>query len=216
MYSNAYTYKFITILTGIAALLLSVAATGLKDRQDFNRKIEREKNVLISVSIYEDGLSPADIEKRYNDNIRTEYVTDEGKLTHDPQSLGIFVYGTDDNPKGFVLPVSGKGLWSTIYGFLALEPDLNTIAGITFYEHGETPGLGGEIEKEWFTSQFKGKKIYDNSGILTSIHIAKGKALQSDEHTVDGISGATLTGKGVTAFLKSNLSDYENFFKANR
>ncbi|NOZ07282.1 MAG: NADH:ubiquinone reductase (Na(+)-transporting) subunit C [FCB group bacterium] len=216
MYSNAYTYKFITILTGIAALLLSMAATGLRDRQEFNKKIEREKNVLISVGIYEQGLSSADVEKRYRENIHSEYVTEEGALTSDPQPLQIFVYGPEDSPKGYVIPVSGKGLWSTIHGFLALQPDLNTVAGITFYEHGETPGLGGEIEKDWFTSQFKGKKIYDQSGRLVSIHIAKGKALQPDDHTVDGISGATLTGNGVNKFLKSNLSDYENFFKSNR
>ena len=113
------------------------------------------------------------------------------------------------------MPVSGKGLWSTIYGYLALQTDLSTISGITFYKHGETPGLGGEIEKEWFTNNFKGKKIRDDNGVLTSVKVVKGKVIAGNPkeiHEVDGISGATLTGRGVANFLKVELKKYEPFF----
>ncbi len=97
-----------------------------------------------------------------------------------------------------ILPVRGKGLWSTMYGYVAIDADLATIRGITFYEHGETPGLGGEIENAQWQSSWKQKKLYNASDIV-SLNIVKGKAKPGDEglSQIDGISGATLTTKGV-------------------
>jgi len=121
----------------------------------------------------------------------------------------------------YILPISGKGLWSTVYGYLALEQDGITIKGITFYKHGETPGLGGEIDKDWFKDSFKGKKIASPSGELVSVTIVKGKVIDrvpSEEayHCVDGISGATLTGNGINQFLKADLLKYEPYLKQIR
>jgi Na+-transporting NADH:ubiquinone oxidoreductase subunit C len=121
----------------------------------------------------------------------------------------------------YIIPISGKGLWSTIYGYLALEPDAVTVKGITFYKHGETPGLGGEIEKEWFKQNFVGKKILSPQGELVSIAVIKGKVAdkysEGDAYRyVDGISGSTLTGNGLTQFLKEDLLQYEPFFKQIR
>ncbi len=213
MHSNAYTYRFIIILTGVAALLLSLASTGLKGRQDFNREIDTKKNVLKAVGAYHAGMTPAEVEDTYNQNILERFVGDAGSLSETPGDRPIFIYGNVQNPKGFIVPVSGKGLWSTINGFLALEPDRSTVKGITFYEHGETPGLGGEIEKDWFTGQYVGKKIFSDEGALVSIMIAKGKAPAGSLHDVDGISGSTLTCNGVNAFLKKDLSHYETFLR---
>ncbi|HSV43454.1 MAG TPA: NADH:ubiquinone reductase (Na(+)-transporting) subunit C, partial [Candidatus Bathyarchaeia archaeon] len=122
----------------------------------------------------------------------------------------------------YVFPVSGKGLWSTIYGYLALEPDGVTLKGISFYKHGETPGLGGEIEARWFQQNFQGKKIYDvTSQTLRPVRVAKGRAAdhvrgRDLEFVVDGISGATMTGNGVTEMLDHGLRVYDPYFQKVR
>jgi len=109
-----------------------------------------------------------------------------------------------------VLPIYGKGLWSTMYGFLALEKDLKTVKGITFYEHGETPGLGGEIENPSWKSSWSGKKVYN--GDVNDTNIAFGVKKGSPEgdekqYLVDGLSGATITSRGVDQLLKYWVSD---------
>ncbi len=112
------------------------------------------------------------------------------------------VYLVKDNQgrlKEIVLPIRGKGLWSTMYGYVAIDSDLRTIDGIAFYEHGETPGLGGEIENPAWAAGWKGKKLYDDQGRV-AIKVAKGAAKAKGEaasYEVDGLSGATLTGNGV-------------------
>ncbi|MDX1315152.1 MAG: FMN-binding protein, partial [Eudoraea sp.] len=103
-------------------------------------------------------------------------------------------------------PVSGKGLWSTLYGYFALEPDAKTVRGITFYQHGETPGLGAEIEKDWFQSKFAGKKLFE-SGQPTEFRVTKPGSASGD-YAVDGISGATLTAKGVESLLRHDAALY--------
>lgn len=95
-----------------------------------------------------------------------------------------------------ILPVRGKGLWSTMYAYVAIGADLNTISGVSFYEHGETPGLGGEIENPRWQSAWAGKEIYAQNG-KTAFTIAKTKANPQDIHQIDGLSGATFTAKGV-------------------
>lgn len=109
-----------------------------------------------------------------------------------------------------VLPIYGKGLWSTMYGFLALEKDLKTVKGITFYEHGETPGLGGEIENPTWKALWPGKKVYkgDSSDTNIAFGVKKGSP-EGDEkqYLVDGLSGATITSRGVDQLLKYWVSD---------
>lgn len=115
----------------------------------------------------------------------------------------------------YILPISGKGLWSTIKGYLALEPDLDHVRGVTFYEHGETPGLGGECENPTWCATWKGKTILDDKGNLASIAVKKGKvdpAIAAEKaHKVDGLSGATLTSNGITNFVKSDLQAFATY-----
>ena len=120
---------------------------------------------------------------------------------------------------GYAIPIAGKGLWSTLFGYFAIEPDGRTVKGITFYKHGETPGLGGEVDKPWFQQNFIGKRFVDENDQLLGIHVIKGKVQSDDQeayHKVDGISGATMTGKGLEYFLKDDLVKYEPFFKQVR
>ena len=112
-----------------------------------------------------------------------------------------------------IIPISGKGLWSSLYGYLAIDTNnFSTVKGITFYAHGETPGLGAEISAEWFQLNFIGKEVYSGQELL-SIKVAKyGLADKNNLHEVDGISGATITSNGVTALLKRDLARYNPYF----
>lgn len=105
-----------------------------------------------------------------------------------------------------IFPIEGKGLWSTLYGFLALNSDLNTVEGIIFYQHGETPGLGGEIENPRWTGLWPGKQLFDAKG-ATAIKVIKGQAKPGDPHEIDGLSGATITSRGVSYLVQFWMGD---------
>jgi Na+-transporting NADH:ubiquinone oxidoreductase subunit C len=221
---------FAATVTIVCSLLLASAATFLKDRQQENIKLDKQKNILTSAGFQIEGteLKRDDILELYETNIASMVINREGSTIEDKRVeeldpkkdtdyLPLYYSQDDGEIKSYILPVSGKGLWSTIYGYIALEPDLNTVKGITFYQHGETPGLGGEIVQDWFRNNFVGKKIYNPEGELVSITVVKGKVedvIPEEEqyHYVDGISGSTLTGNGLNNFLKSDLAKYEPFF----
>lgn len=107
-----------------------------------------------------------------------------------------------------VLPIEGKGLWSTMYGFVALGPDLRTIRGLAYYQHGETPGLGGEVDNPRWKALWPGRQAYDDQG-RAAIEVVRGAAgpVDADPHRVDGLSGATITSRGVTAMLRFWLGE---------
>jgi len=115
--------------------------------------------------------------------------------------------------KFYIVSASGKGLWDDIWGYLCIQADGETVHGSVFDHKGETPGLGSKITEKWFQDDFKGKTIADGTE-FTSIHVLKPGA-KLDTHQVDGISGATFTGKGVNEMLNRNLIVYYNFFKNN-
>ena len=118
-------------------------------------------------------------------------------------------------PVAYCIPIEGLGLWGMIYGYLALEDDLDTVKGITFYRHKETPGLGGEIDAAWWKSQWPGKSIFED-GDLVSVTVKKGRVDASipkeRKHYVDGLSGATITSNGVTKFVREDLETYQAYF----
>ncbi|MBN2423771.1 MAG: NADH:ubiquinone reductase (Na(+)-transporting) subunit C [Calditrichaceae bacterium] len=232
MHSTAYTFRFAIYVTLVCSVLLAAAATVLKPRQVENQLLEMKKNILVSVDIRPqegESFTRELIQAKYDQYIKGLVINENGEILPDrdpgtldpkkePGLFGIYERIEDGDIKAYVFPVSGKGLWSTIYGYLALAPDMNTVVGITFYQHGETPGLGGEIEKDWFTSNFVGKKIRNDQGEIVSINVVKGKVDPNSPeayHQVDGISGSTLTGRGVTNFLKSELKKYEPFMQAH-
>jgi len=120
--------------------------------------------------------------------------------------------------KAYVIPVSGYGLWGTVYGYLGVEADLKTIRAITFYKHKETAGLGGECEKEWFTKQFVGKQIRDTSGGISDFKVVKAKKekdLLDNPYAVGGISASTITGdgNGIQRFLVEDAKRFEPYFQ---
>lgn len=117
---------------------------------------------------------------------------------------------------GYILPIYGKGLWSTLFGFIAVESDKETVRGITYYSHAETPGLGGEVDNPSWKALWPGKKIYETSGEV-GLSVIKGKAAKDDPYAIDGLSGATITSNGVDNMIKYWLGDsaFGNYLAAN-
>ena len=229
MHSNTYTIIFTSVVTIILGGFLSVAAGTLKEIQDLNVENDSKKNILSSLGykpISEESWSSNDITKIFEDNIDAYVLNTEGnRLDIDPsnintetdkENLPIYVDKKNGIVNGYAIPISGKGLWSTLYGYFAVEPDGITAKGITFYAHKETPGLGGEVDKPWFQNNFIGKRFVDEEGNLVGVKVMKGKANPESPYEVDGISGATITSKGLESFLINDLEKYEPFFRKVR
>jgi Na+-transporting NADH:ubiquinone oxidoreductase subunit C len=239
--SNAYVVGFAAAICVVCSLLLSVVSGSLKDRQERNRALDRQKNVLFAAGFSSDELGKKkaeEIEKLYADTFEEMVIDTSGAVMdgvkqsdlsakeaaiEDPASNRLPIFRQKDpsdasKTKAYIYPIIGKGLWSTLYGYLAVEPDGNKIIGVAFYKHGETPGLGAEIDREWFTKNFKDKKLYE-SGSLVGVQVVKGKVADktgiNPDHAVDGVSGATLTCDGVTKLMKKVPKRYEPFFKKN-
>ncbi|PIZ62526.1 MAG: NADH:ubiquinone reductase (Na(+)-transporting) subunit C [Candidatus Marinimicrobia bacterium CG_4_10_14_0_2_um_filter_48_9] len=228
VYSNGYILRFAATVTIICSILLASAATLLKPAQEENIQTDIKKNILRAVQLIEPDQKYAkkDILDMFAKRMSSVVVDPAGTVIPNLTADEVNADETDRLPiyllkdangavTAYCFPISGKGLWSTVKGYLALDSDLNTVRGITFYSHGETPGLGGEISKDWFIENFVGKKILDTNGSLVGITIEKGK-LRADtkgkEHKVDGISGATLTGKGINEFLMGDLERFNPYF----
>ena len=229
-------YIFILSLTIVCSLLLSLASEGLRSLKEKNVEIDKKKNILNAIGLNITSLSNSDIDKYFLNNIDTLIIDIDGKINNiltipdlvaieNNQTGEVKYYNNDneylpmyeDNSRNVVvLPISGKGLWSTLFGYFAIDSrNYSTVRGITFYKHKETPGLGGEVSKKWFQSNFIGKEIYENNN-LNSVKVAKaGYADENSLHEVDGISGATITSNGVTTFLLRDLKRYEKYFMKN-
>ncbi|MUJ36321.1 Na(+)-translocating NADH-quinone reductase subunit C [Aliivibrio fischeri] len=212
-------------LSLVCSIIVSTAAVGLRDKQKANAVLDKQSKIVEVAGVTGSGTVPelfaANIEPRLVDFATGEFVDgdaatyDQRKAAKDPKqsikltaeqdkakiirraNLGV-VYLVKDGDKvtKIILPVHGTGLWSMMYAFVAVETDGNTIAGITYYDQAETPGLGGEVENPTWRAQFVGKKLFDENH-KPAIKIVKGGAPAGSEYGVDGLSGATLTGNGV-------------------
>ncbi|MEK9500999.1 Na(+)-translocating NADH-quinone reductase subunit C [Gaopeijia maritima] len=144
------------------------------------------------------------------------------KVSRVPDNALIYQKITDGEVERLILPIQGYGLWSTLYGFIALSGDLETIQGITFYEHGETAGLGGEVDNPRWQALWPGRKAF-GEGWEPEIEVIKGAAgpVASDPYRVDGLAGATLTSRGVTNLLhfwlgENGFGPYLERYRADR
>lgn len=218
---------FAVVVTLICGSLLTLASTGLKEYQLKNIALDKQKNILKSVGLIHDKkpLSPDTIDKLYTENIKQVWVDLSGNIipeqNKNQEDLPVYLYVIQNHIQSYIIPVDSRGLWGRILGYLAIENDGTTVSGFTVYSHSETPGLGGEIEKHWFQKNFSGKKILDDRGNFVSVAIAKGFVKDKTHDTrqknvVDGISGATLTGKFLSAGLKRTLIQYEPLSKRFR
>ncbi len=222
------------LLCVVCSILVSAAAVGLSSRQEQNKLEEKRKNILLAAGLYDAGIPVEDqfstIEARIVDLQSGDFTTEFDAATFDsraaarlpetnrliPQEIdladikkrsrykNVYLVMEERRLRQLILPVHGKGLWSTMYGFISLGADLNTVNGFAFYEHGETPGLGGEIDNPGWKNQWPGKKIYDETGRVR-IEVLKGQVDKSSEYSqyqVDGLAGATLTARGVSHLLQ--------------
>jgi Na+-transporting NADH:ubiquinone oxidoreductase subunit C len=224
---NIYTITYAAVMVVLVAILLAVAATQLKPYQDANILIEKKQNILKSVNIVADAKQANDlfsntIKELYIVNSKGEKVEGDAfkvdlKVEHskpvDQRKLPVYVADMGDKGKVYVLPLRGAGLWGPIWGYISLSSDMNTVFGANFDHQGETPGLGAEIRTEKFQTPFIGKTIFDQSGMFTSIIVAKTGEKSDPAHSVDAISGGTITSKGLQKMLYDDLATYQEFFK---
>jgi Na+-transporting NADH:ubiquinone oxidoreductase subunit C len=233
--SNKYILIYAGVLTIVCGGLLALAAEGLKEKQQFNVALEQKKNILATVialqetqdvnALYaqrvnefvidyqgnvKDGVKPTDV------NLAVEY-----KKAPESRLLPVYEFKSESDPnkvESVVLPVYGYGLWNDIWGFVALESDMNTIKGVKFGHKGETPGLGARIESDAeVQDRYKGKSIYEGEKLI-SVNMMKGEGndYSDEKHKVDGMSGATLTAKGVNNMLLDYFQSYSNYLKKKK
>lgn len=131
---------------------------------------------------------------------------DIANIKRKPAVAKVYIVYKGNKIDTIVLPISGYGLWSTMYGFIALESDLNTVRGISFYEQGETPGLGGEVENPKWKSSWKGKEVYNKKGDV-ALHLVKIKKPSEKNYEIDALSGASMTSAGVSNLIKFWMSN---------
>ena len=232
--SNLYIILYSAAITVVCGGALAIASQGLKPMQDANIEMERKQNILATVMDLNEDINIEEIYKSrikemvidYNGNAKAGMkasdvnIAKEYKKKPEERLLPVYEFlDQADSTKvdNAILPVYGYGLWNNIWGFVALESDLNTVRGVKFAHAGETPGLGARIESDEVQSRFKGKTILE-AGELMSIVIQKGEGndYSNDKHKVDGMSGATLTGKGVNNMLKDYFACYLNYLKKSK
>ena len=196
--SNAYTVIYATIIVVIVAVLLALVSQVLSPRQEANRLLDQQKQILVALNQNYDNTDPA--------ALYLSLVND----TIDVNGAPVFVANIEGNTK-YVLKLHGAGLWGGIGGYLALDADKNTIYGINFNHESETPGLGAEIVTEKFRSQFPGKHIRNAAGEVVSVAVLKAGKVAEGQEQVDALSGATITCDGVTTMIATNLAEYAEF-----
>ena len=220
MSSQAKSLLFAAVLCLVCSIVLTAAATGLQALQQKNVLHDKHRNILKSVALIDPNgrYDRGAVEKLYDEFIAAVWVTPEGAIVAESdrgqQDYPIYLYTRENAIQAYIVPIDSRGLWGRILGYLAIESDGSTISGFTVYQHSETPGLGGEIEKKWFQKNFVGKRIVDRDGDFVSVQIAKGDVETrfpetQRPHYVDGISGATLTGQYLSAGLREILHKYE-------
>jgi len=236
--SNAYIILFSAILTVVLGGLLSLASVGLKPMQDMQVALDTQKKILGAVM----QLNPEDdVPSIYESRIRSEVVNIKGEIVEEvdgepviaeevsiesqfdkaPEERIYPVYkfvseGNPDQVDAYILPVYGTGLWDDIWGYIALEDDLQTLKGVVFDHAGETPGLGARITSIDVQERFRNKKIYDELGKLVAVRMVKGETGEPSaygDNEVDGLSGATITAVGVNEMLYNYLTYYESYLE---
>ena len=217
-----------TALCFVCSMVVSFAAVNLKSIQEVNKAIDKQKNILQVAGVYYEGIDVnktfssfqplvVDLNSgKFTDKFDPSIFDDKKaaqdpllsvSLENDPASIGrrtnyatIYLLKKDDGSLDkVILPIHGYGLWSTLYGFIALEDNLNDIFGLQFYQHAETPGLGAEVDNPKWKAQWKGKKLNNENGELM-IQVAKTQKYK--EHHIDALAGATLTSNGVDNLVK--------------
>ena len=192
---NIYTIVYAALMVTLVAALLAFASQLLKPRQVANMMAETQQTILRSVHL--------------EDQPYEKYITD---TVAGPDQLPLFICTLDNGTRKYIIPLHGKGLWGPLWGYLALDDDFSTIYGAVFDHISETPGLGAEITTLFFSDPFRGKSLYHWDQFV-SISVLKQGRSQNNPNAVDGISGGTLTSRGVENMIRESLKPYLPFLK---
>ena len=228
--SNKHTYIFAILMVVSVAFVLSFTSESLKDLQNSNVKKEKMQNILSSVGI---NVSRDESEDLYLDYISEELslkldgtidsdieafdinLALEVKKDSDTQRFPLYIANVE-NEKFYVIPLRGAGLWAEIWGYIALREDIHTIKGVSFDHKSETAGLGAEITEDWFIDSFTDEKINDSQGNFVGVYLTKSNNDPRNEdkmdNEVDAISGATITGDGVSDMIIERVQNYLPYF----
>ncbi|MBT4324881.1 MAG: NADH:ubiquinone reductase (Na(+)-transporting) subunit C [Cryomorphaceae bacterium] len=228
--SNKHTYIFAVLMVLSVAFVLSFTSESLKDLQNANVKKEKMQNILSSVGI---NVTRDESEDLYMDYISEELsLKSDGTIDDDIDAFDInlalevkkdsetqrfpLYIANVENEKFYVIPLRGAGLWAEIWGYIALKEDINTIKGVSFDHKSETAGLGAEITEDWFIDSFTDEKINDSQGNFVGVYLTKSNNDPRNEdkldNEVDAISGATITGDGVSDMIIERVQNYLPYF----
>ncbi len=226
--SNVYTTIYIIVLVLVVGTALAATALALRPRQQENIDADKMRQILAAVHITPDNSQIVADFNRYileqkvvnsagntiEGDAFTVSMPEQIKLAADKRSMPVFVCKLDDGSTKYILPAYGSGLWGPIWGYIAIDSDGSTVYGAYFAHQGETPGLGAEIEKPAFTSQFNSSLHLFKNGKFQPIEVVKGGvAPASGADYVNGISGGTITSKGVSSMLDNCLAPYKSFLE---
>ena len=230
---NGYTVLFAAILVAVVGAGLAALSVGLKPAQQANIEIKNKMDILGAINVETSRKTANDLytkhiatdeclildengNKKDGDvfavNIQKEFKEEiGGKLKAADMNYPLYVANVD-GAKKFIIPMVGSGLWGPIWGYVAMNDDYETVYGATFFHKGETPGLGAEISTPIFQDQFVEEKI-STDGIYTKMLMMKDASGKDQLHKVDGITGGTITSKGVEEMLDRTLQVYVDYFK---
>jgi len=230
---NSYTIVYASVMVIIVAFLLAFVSSALKPTQDQNVAIDKKKQILAALNI-RNLTDAAAIEAKYDEVVMADIVVKadgtvlkEGKQKDKdgflvenkdvkPDFLPVYLCKAGSSTK-YVVPMTGRGLWGGLWGYMAVNDDLQTIFGAYFSHESETAGLGALIAEEPFQSQFQNKHIFADStaGKVALTVVKHGKVEPGKEnYQVDGVTGSTLTSQGVANMVNSGLQQYVGYFKS--
>lgn len=226
--SNLYTVIYIIVLVVVVGSALALTSLSLRDRQTENVNADKMGQILASVHvvpekdeivetfgkmIVEQFIVNASGDRLEGDAFAVD-VAKQVKLKDSERELPVYVCRLDDGETKYILPMYGAGLWGPIWGYIAMDADGRTVYGAFFAHQGETPGLGAEIEKPYFSKQFDGKSMFHGDEFAPIAVVKKGQKPAGDEEYVDGISGGTITSNGVSAMIANSIKPYQMFLKS--
>lgn len=221
--SNSYTIIYASVIVVIVAFALAFTSASLKPAQNKNIELDKMKQILHALNVDTKGQKADKVYAKYVTadqilNTEGKVIAQEGgfkinmaKEMHKPaneRQLPLYVCNVDGQTK-YVIPVSGYGLWGAIWGYIGLNDDKNTVYAVYFSDESETPGLGAEIASAHFQGEFPGKKVLKDNQI--ALGVEKYGKVTDPTYQVDGVSGGTITSKGVDAMIKNCMGQYNKF-----
>ena len=237
---NSYTILFAIGMVVVVGSMLAYTASSLGPKITENQRIEKQQNILYAMGVNDNTgtsavfISTKEAADAFSKYVKKQLVIQDGNVEEDTQAylidvkkeksgskndpskrrLPLFV-GEKDGQTYYVIPIYGKGLWDAIWGYISVDENM-IVQGAYFDHKGETPGLGANIKERYFMDDFIGEHLLDANGNFKGITVAKGNAdpknVDKTDNQVDALAGATITGDGVTAMIKSDLRLYKPYF----